>query len=105
MAYVMSFTVFAAIAFGVLALGINIVSNQASQLYKNGMVLGIAVTVGAVLGLLAIQLLFFAVVHETSFAAAHLLVQTSWFGRPLAPPASAVDFAATLRMVGREGKL
>ncbi|MEE9227488.1 MAG: hypothetical protein V3U47_00800 [Acidimicrobiia bacterium] len=104
-AYVMSSAVFAAIAVGVLALGINMVSNQASQLYKNGMVLGIAVTVGAVFGLLALQLLFFAVVHERSLAAAHLLVQTSWFGRPLAPPASAVDFAATLRMVGREGKL
>ena len=104
-AYLSAAFVSAAAAAGVLMLGFNAVADEASQLYKNGMIVGISVAVGAAFGLLALQLLFFAVVHKRSFAVAHLLVETTWFGRPLVPPASAADFAATLHMVGRERKL
>ena len=104
LAYFGSAIVAAAIAGGVVAYGFSTISNQASQLYQNGMVIGIAIVVGAVLGLLSLQLLFFAIVHQRSFTAAHLLVETTWFGRPLVPPASPKGFAATLRMVGRDGK-
>ena len=104
LAYLTGAVVSAALAVGVFALGNTTINDQASQLYKNGMVVGISVAVGAVLALFAFQLLFFAVIYERSFAASHLLVQTTWFGRPLAPPASPADFAATLQMVGREGK-
>lgn len=104
LAYLGSALVAAGIAVAVLALGIVTVSNQESQLHENGVLLGIAVAVGAAFGLLSLQLLFFAIVHERSFAAGRLLVATTWFGRPLTPPETPAEFAATLRMVDREGK-
>lgn len=103
--YLISALVAAAIAVGVVLYGFDVASDEASQLHQNGMIIGIAVAVGAAFGLLALQLLFFAVVYKRSFAAARLLVATTWFGRPLIPPANPKDFAATLRIVGREGKL
>ena len=105
LAYLGSAIVSAAIAAGVVAYGFSTINDQASQLYQNGMVIGIAIVAGTVFGLLALQLFFFAIVHQRSFMAAHVLVETTWFGRPLLPPASPEGFAATLRMVGREEKL
>ena len=103
--YLASALVSAVVATFVVALGFTTIGDEASQLYQNGMVIGIAVTVGAVFALLALQLLFFAVVHEKSFAAGHFLVETTWFGRPLTPPSDPAEFAAALRVVGREAKL
>ncbi len=102
--YFASALISAAIAVAVVALGITTVANEESQLHENGLLLGVAIAVGAAFGLLALQLLFFAIVHEKSFAAGRLLVATTWFGRPLAPPETPAAFAATLRIIDREGK-
>ena len=53
--------------------------------------------------LLALQLVFFSIVHRRSFRAAHVLVETTWFGRLKAPPTDPSEFAGSLRLIDRRG--
>ncbi|NNC91409.1 MAG: hypothetical protein HKN80_02830 [Acidimicrobiia bacterium] len=102
-AYAVSVVVFVAIGAGALLAGLLAFNDDAGLLYRNPWMVGLGVGTAGVLGLLALQLLFFALVHRRSFRAAHVLVETTWFGRLKMPPRDPVEFAASLRLVEREG--
>ena len=90
---------------GLVALwaGIGAFRDEDGLFYHNGWMIGLGVVAPAVLGLLAAQLLYFAILHRRSFRAAHVLVATTWFGRRKLPPTDPVEFARSLRLIQREG--
>lgn len=96
---------FAAIGVGLIGLGAGLLAfnDDAGLFYRNPWMVGIGLFVASTMGLLALQLLFFAVAYRRSFRAAHVLVETTWFGRPKPPPAHPIEFATSLRLVERKG--
>jgi MFS family permease len=102
-AYAVWMVVFVAIGAGALLVGLLAFNDDIGLFYRNPWMVGIGVGTAGVFGLLALQLLFFAVVHRRSFQAAHVLVETTWFGRLKMPPADPSEFAASLRLIERKG--
>jgi len=86
-----------------LAAGLLAFNDDAGLFYRNPWMVGLGVGTASVLGLVSLQLLFFATVHRRSFRAAHVLVETTWFGRLKPPPTEPADFARTLFLIEREG--
>ncbi|MGI9610087.1 MAG: hypothetical protein ACR2NL_07310 [Acidimicrobiia bacterium] len=101
--YGLWFGVFVAVGATALLVGLLAFNNDTGLFYRNPWMVGLGVGTAGVLGLLALQLLFFAVVHRRSFAAAHVLVETTWFGRLKHPPTDPSEFAASLRLIERKG--
>lgn len=95
--------VFAAVGAGALLAGLLAFNDDAGLFYRNPWMVGLGVGTASVLGLLALQLLFFTLVHRRSFRAAHVLVETTWFGRLKAPPTNPDTFADSLRLIDRKG--
>lgn len=104
-AYWVAVALFAVIGGGALLAGLLAFNDDAGLFYRNPWMVGLGVGTAGVLGLLALQLLFFAIVHQRSFRAAHVLVETTWFGRLKAPPTDPTEFARSLRLVERRGKI
>lgn len=102
-AYAVTVVVFGAVGGGALLAGLLAFNDDAGLFYRNPWMVGLGVGTAGVLGLLALQLLFFALVHRRSFRAAHVLVETTWFGRLKMPPRDPAEFAASLRLIEREG--
>ncbi|MBT8202640.1 MAG: hypothetical protein HKN74_01220 [Acidimicrobiia bacterium] len=102
--YLGATVVFAAVGGGALAAGLIAYNDEAGLLYRNPWMVGLGVGAAAVFGLLALQLLFFGIVHRRSFRAAHVLVETTWFGRLKPPPDAPGEFARSLRVVKPKGK-
>jgi hypothetical protein len=94
---------FTAIGAAALAAGLLAFNDDSGIFYRNPWMVGLGVGTASVLGLVSLQLLFFAIVHRRSFRAAHVLVQTTWFGRLKAPPVDPAAFAESLRLIKREG--
>ncbi len=86
-----------------LLAGLLAYNDDAGLFYRNPWMVGLGVGTAAVVGLLGLQLLFFAVVYRRSFSAAHVLVETTWFGRLKPPPEEPAEFARSLHLIGREG--
>lgn len=103
-AYALGVIVFATIGGVALLAGLLAFNDDAGLLYRNPWMVGLGVGTAGVLGLLALQLLFFALVHRRSFRAAHVLVETTWFGKLKMPPQDPAEFAASLRLIEGEGK-
>lgn len=103
--YLAATVLFAMLGAIALAAGLYAYNDDAGLLYRNPWMVGLGVGTASVLGLLALQLLFFAIVHRRSFRAAHVLVETTWFGGLKPPPSRPGDFASSLRLVPREGKI
>lgn len=99
--YLVGVMMFAGIGAAALAAGLLAFNDDAGLFYRNPWMVGLGVGAAGVLGLLSVQLLFFAIVHRRSFRAAHVLVETTWFGRLKAPPAEPSDFARTLQLINR----
>ena len=95
--------VFVGVGAGALLAGLLAFNDDAGLFYRNPWMVGLGVGTAGVLGLLALQLLFFAVVHRRSFRAAHVLVETTWFGRLKEPPTDPSKFADSLRLIERKG--
>ncbi len=95
--------VFASIGSVALLVGLLAFNDDAGLFYRNPWMVGIGTGTAGVLGLVSLQLLFFAAVHRRSFRAAHVLVETTWFGRLKMPPADPSEFAASLRLIERKG--
>ncbi|MBT8164468.1 MAG: hypothetical protein KJP22_06995 [Acidimicrobiia bacterium] len=95
--------VFTVVGASALVVGLLAFNDDAGLFYRNPWMVGLGVGTAVVLGLLALQLLFFAIVHRRSFRAAHVLVETTWFGRLKHPPTNPGDFAASLRLIERKG--
>jgi hypothetical protein len=104
-AYLAGVVAFTAIGAAALAGGLLAFNDDSGIFYRNPWMVGLGVGTASVLGLVSLQLLFFAVVHRRSFRAAHVLVQTTWFGRLKAPPAEPAAFADSLRLIKREGRI
>ncbi|MDH3539973.1 MAG: hypothetical protein OEP52_08270 [Acidimicrobiia bacterium] len=102
-AYLAGVFVFTAIGGAALLAGLLAFNNDVGLFYRNPWMVGLGVGTASVLGLLALQLLYFAVAHRRSFRAAHVLIETTWFGRLKAPPSDPAEFAASLRLIEREG--
>jgi MFS family permease len=102
-AYAAGVALFGAIGAGALIAGLLAFNDDAGLFYRNPWMVGLGVGTAGVLGLLSLQLLFFAVVHRRSFRAAHVLVETTWFGRLKMPPRDPAEFAASLQIIEREG--
>jgi hypothetical protein len=103
LAYALWVGVFVVVGAMALLVGLLAFNDDAGLFYRNPWMVGIGVGTAAVLGLVALQLLFFAIVHRRSFRAAHVLVATTWFGRLKHPPKDPSEFAATLRLIERKG--
>ena len=103
-AYTVAVLMFVSVGGAALAAGLLAFNDDAGIFYRNPWMVGLGVGTASVLGLVALQLLFFAIVHRRSFRAAHVLVETTWFGRLKAPPLEPAEFAASLRLIKREGK-
>ena len=102
--YLVAVVIFLAVGAAALAAGLMAFNDDAGVFYRNPWMVGLGVGSASVLGLAALQLLFFGVVHRRSFRAAHVLVETTWFGRLKAPPVEPSEFADSLRLIKREGK-
>ncbi len=102
-AYVMAVVVFVGVGAAALAAGLLAFNDDAGILYRNPWMVGLGVGTASVLGLASLQLIFFAVVHRRSFRAAHVLVETTWFGQLKAPPVEPSEFAESLHLIKREG--
>lgn len=101
--YLIATTLFAALGGAGLAAGLMAYNDVAGLFYRNPWMIGLGVGSAAVLGLLSLQLLFFGIVHRRSFRAAHVLVETTWFGRLKPPPDAPAEFARSLRVVKSKG--
>lgn len=100
-AYMVGVAIFATIGGAALLAGLLAFNDDAGLFYRNPWMVGLGVGTAGVLGLVALQSLFFAVVHRRSFRAAQVLVETSWFGRRKLPPTDPSEFAASLRLIER----
>jgi len=100
-AYLVGVAMFMAIGGGALLAGLLAFNDDTGLFYRNPWMVGLGVGSGSVLGLVALQLLFFAAVHRRSFRAAHVLVATTWFGQLNPPPSDPVDFADSLQLIER----
>lgn len=103
-AYFIAVFVFIAVGASALTAGLLAFNDDAGLFYRNPWMVGLGVGTASVLGLVSMQLLFFAIVYRRSFRAAHVLVQTTWFGRLKLPPTEPAEFARTLRLIERERK-
>lgn len=101
LAYFVGVLMFAGLGAAALVAGLLAFNDDTGLFYRNPWMIGLGVGAASVLGLLTLQLLFFALVHRRSFRAAHVLVETTWFGRLKLPPAEPSEFAKTLRLVKR----
>jgi MFS family permease len=103
-AYVVAIFVFVAVGGGALAAGLLAFNDDSGIFYRNPWMVGLGVGTASIMGLLTLQLLFFSIVHRRSFRAAHVLVETTWFGRLKPPPTEPAEFARTLSLIERERK-
>lgn len=101
--YALATLVAVAVGLTGLAVGLLAFNDDGGLFYRNPWMVGIGLFVASIMGLLALQLLFFAIAHRRSFRAAHVLVETTWFGRPKPPPVHPIEFATSLRLVERKG--
>lgn len=102
--YLVSTFLFGLMGGAALAAGLLAFNDDAGLFYRNPWMVGLGVGAGSVLGLIALQLLFFGTVYRRSFRAAHVLVETTWFGGLKPPPTEPAEFARLLRLVPRGGK-
>ncbi len=102
--YLVGVFMFVGIGAAALLAGLLAFNDDAGLFYRNPWMVGLGAGTAAVLGLVALQLLFFAVVYRRSFRAAHVLVETTWFGRLKTPPSDPAEFAGSLRLIERERK-
>ena len=102
--YLASTLLFALAGSGALAAGLLAFNDDAGLFYRNPWMVGLGVGAGSVMGLIALQLLFFGIVYRRSFRAAHVLVETTWFGGLKPPPSEPGEFARSLYLIPREGK-
>lgn len=86
-----------------LAAGLLAFNDDPGLFYRNPWMVGLGVGSGSVLGLIALQMLFFGIVYRRSFRAAHVLVETTWFGGLKPPPSEPAEFARLLRLISRGG--
>ncbi len=103
-AYALGVAGFAGVGAAALLAGLLAFNDDAGLFYRNPWMVGLGAGTAAVLGLVALQLLFFAIVYRRSFRAAHVLIETTWFGRLKSPPRDPSEFAGSLRLIEREGK-
>ncbi|MGI9649210.1 MAG: hypothetical protein ACR2OI_11880 [Acidimicrobiia bacterium] len=103
-AYLVTAFIFVGIGAGALTAGLLAFNDDSGLLYRNPWMVGLGVGTASILGLVSLQLLFFAAIHRRSFRAAHVLVETTWFGRLKPPPTEPAEFARTLSLIEREGK-
>jgi hypothetical protein len=102
-AYLGGAAVSGSVGLAALYAGVGAFRREGGLFYHNGWMIALGVAAAVVLGLLAGQLLYFAILHRRSFRAAHVLVETTWFGRRKLPPTDPVEFARCLRLIQREG--